>query len=396
MTSSGPQTGAASRVRSGWSLAALSIGQVVSWGILYYAPIVAAPVIAHDTGWTLQAVTGAISAGLVISAVSGIVVGRLIDRWNPRLVMSLGAVVGTGGLVAAAFAPGLLWFFTAWLVVGVAQSAVLYQAAFAVITRRYSDKRQRALTVLTLAGGLASTVFAPITAALLAVWSWQATLLILAGVLLVVTLPLHWFTVERSWPLQPIKEKAAEHTVSTVIRTRRFWFLVVAMGLLTASLYTVTLSLIPLLTEKGISYGAAAITLGLVGAGQVIGRLLFFVTPHGHNPWVPIAVIAASAALLLAALALVPGPLWLLIVVAIATGAVRGAHTLVQASAVADRWGTRNYGSINGVFAAPITVLTALSPALGPTIAAGLGSYSMMVLAMAGVALIPLLIARAT
>ena len=56
------------------------------------------------------------------------------------------------------------------------------------------------------------------------------------------------------------------------------------------------------------------------------------------------------------------------IAIGIVAGAVRGAQTLVQASAVADRWGTRNYGSINGVFAAPITAVTALGPALGPVV----------------------------
>ncbi len=88
--------------------------------------------------------------------------------------------------------------------------------------------------------------------------------------------------------------------------------------------------------------------------------------------------------------------MWLLILVAILVGAIRGAHTLVQASAVADRWGVHNYGSINGVFAAPITVLTALAPALGPLIANSVGSYAGMAALMAGVALAALALSRAT
>jgi cyanate permease len=82
--------------------------------------------------------------------------------------------------------------------------------------------------------------------------------------------------------------------------------------------------------------------------------------------------------------------------VGIAAGAVRGAQTLVQGSAVADRWGTRNYGSINGVFAAPITATAALGPALGPLIATMAGSYQTMALFMAGVALIAFLVAPRT
>ncbi|GAB3040944.1 MFS transporter [Parafrigoribacterium mesophilum] len=380
---------------SGWALGALSAGQVVGWGILYYAPIVAAPAVAQDTGWTLPLTMAAISAGLVVSALSGILVGRLIDRWSPRAVMSWGSIVGTAGLAAAAFAQNLVWFFAAWLVVGIAQSGVLYQAAFAVVTRRYGARRYGALTILTLAGGLSSTVFAPITAALLGVWGWRDTLMILAGVLLVVTLPLHWFTLEKRWASEAKRgDPPIAYNVSAVIRTRQFWMLTVAMALLTLSLFSVTLAMIPLLMEKGVSYSTAALALGLVGAGQVVGRLLFFVAPHGRRPWVPIAVVAAVSVVLLAGIGLIPGPLWLLIVVAVLAGAVRGSHTLIQASAVADRWGTQNYGAINGAFSAPITVLMALSPALGPIIATGFGSYSVMALVMGALGLVALVIAR--
>ena len=107
-------------------------------------------------------------------------------------------------------------------------------------------------------------------------------------------------------------------------------------------------------------------------------------------------MVCALAALALGLLAVVPGPPWLLVLIGIGAGAVRGAHTLVQASAVADRWGTRNYGSINGAFAAPITIAAALTPAIGPAVALGLGSYAAMAAVMAVLALAAAVTARAT
>ncbi|MFF2369168.1 hypothetical protein [Agromyces sp. NPDC058110] len=74
----------------------------------------------------------------------------------------------------------------------------------------------------------------------------------------------------------------------------------------------------------------------------------------------------------------------------IITGAIRGAQTLVRGSAVADPWGIRNYGTINGVFAAPITAITALGPALRPVLAVTFSGYSTMVLVIAGLALMAL------
>jgi predicted MFS family arabinose efflux permease len=377
-------------------LAALSAGQVVSWGILYYAMIVAAPEVARETGWPLVAITASFSAGLIVSALAGVVTGRLLDERGPRLVMTVGSAVGASGLVVVALAPNLIVFVAGWIVCGFAQSAVLYQAAFTVITRRYGDARQTPLTILTLAGGLASTVFAPIVAALLTTLDWRSSFLVLAALLAVVTIPLHWTTLERSWPSVIEHHPHPPHTVSSVIRTRRFWMLEITMVALTVALFSSTLAAVPLYMEKGLTFEFAALALGLIGAGQVVGRVLFLVLPHGTRPWIPVAVVCALSAVTLGLLAVVPGPPWLLVLIGIAAGAVRGAHTLVQASAVADRWGTRNYGSINGAFAAPITIAAALTPAIGPAVAVGLGSYAAMAAVMAVLALAAAVSARAT
>ena len=251
------------------------------------------------------------------------------------------------------------------------------------------------MTIVTLAGGLASTVFAPIVAALLSVLDWRMTFLVLAAVLAAVTIPLHALFLERSWmPRESDHQAGEEHTVRSVTRTRSFWFLEVSMVATTVALYSVTLAAIPLFTEKGLTFELAAVGLGLLGAGQVVGRLLFVALPKATKPWVPMVIVAALSAVLLAALALTPGPAWLLILVGVIAGAVRGAQTLVQGSAVADRWGTRNYGAINGAFAAPITITAALAPAIGPALAAGVGSFSVMAIIMACVAAVAVLAAR--
>ncbi|MDF1478331.1 MFS transporter [Leifsonia sp. H3M29-4] len=392
MTSDAP---ADSRRVRGLRLAALSLGQVVSWGVLYYALIVAAPVIAEQTGWPLALVTALFSAGLVTSAIVGIATGRLLDRYGPRVIMTSGSALAVAGFVMVAVAPNPIAFGVGWVIVGAAQSAVLYQAAFTVVARRYGQRAHGAMTIVTLAGGLASTVFAPLVAALVVALDWRATFLVLAAVLATVTIPLHAFSLERRWPPHAVApHEHDDHTVATVIRTRRFWFLELSMIAITGAGFSVTLSIIPLFTEKGIGFELAALALGLLGAGQVIGRLLFVALPRGTRPWVPIALIAALTGILLAALGIIPGPLWALIAVAVLAGAVRGANTLAQGSAVIDRWGTRNYGAINGVVAAPVTIMVALAPAIGPAVAAGVGGYQTMALVMAGIAAVAALLAR--
>jgi MFS family permease len=378
------------------ALVALCVTEVASWGILYYTLPVAAQDITATEGWSHGAVFTAFSAGLLLSAVVGAPAGRLLDRHGPRRVMTLGSVVGVLGLLLLAYAPNLPIFFAAWLVIGLAQSATLYPPAFAAVTRWYGDARTWPLTAVTLFGGLASTVFAPVTDVLVGGLGWRDAYLALALVLAVVTVPLHALLLTPPWPGHTTTIPAAgrRRVVRLVIRGRRFVSLQVSVTLMGLAMYAVTLNLIPLLTDRGFGHAAAAVVFGLVGAGQVLGRIAFAVLPAGSSPHVRTVAIGASAVLCLAVLAVLPGPEAALVVVSVLTGAVRGAYTLLQATAVSDRWGTRYFGSLNGAFTVPITASIALAPAIGALATDVLGSHTAATLWFAGLAAVGLLIGR--
>lgn len=368
--------------QSGVALAALALTQITAWGVLYYAVLVAAPAIAADTGWAGQEVFLAITAGLLTSAICAIPVGRWLDR-HPRRVMASGAIVGTVAILAAAASPTIWSFTAAWVVCGAAQSAVLYQAAFTVITHRYRSERRGPLTLVTLAGGLASTIFAPFTGWLVLELGWRLAFVILAAVLATVAIPAYGLTVERTWP-HVDASAAADGAADRALRSARFWVLTVGLALLSFSLYTVTLSAVPASVEKDLDLQTAAWVLGLIGAGQVLGRLLYLAIPHTATAWIAPALVGLLGAAVLTAYALASSPAAIFIT-AIIAGAIRGALTLVQASAVADRWGPNSYGRLNGVMAAPISALTGLAPGLGAIVAVALGSYSTMAFVMAAV-----------
>ncbi|MDT7620702.1 MAG: hypothetical protein QOF99_1603 [Pseudonocardiales bacterium] len=362
------------------ALAALCITEVTSWGVLYYAFPVLLVALTRSTGWSTAQAIGAFSTGALVAAAASVPVGRLIDTRGPRVVMTSGSVLGVLAVVAIAAAPGLGWFYLAWALAGLAQAATLYPPAFAALTGWYPPAgRIRALTTLTLAAGLASTVFAPLTAALLGALSWRQTYLVLAGVLALVTIPLHACCLTPRWPGRRQRDPAVRaedlaHSAS-VLRSRPFLVLVAVMTLTGFGSYAATINLVPLLTGRGYSTGFAAWALGLVGVGQVLGRTGYGALARRSSTRVRTAVIPAAAAVCVAALGLLPGPAATLIALAVLAGAARGAHTLLQASAVADRWGTRAFGRVNGVFSAPITAAIALAPAGGTLVADRVGGY---------------------
>jgi MFS family permease len=369
----------------GWALRALCLTEIVSWGVLYYAFPVLAPAISADTGWSAAALTGVFSAALVVAAITGIPVGRLIHRYGPRWVMTAGSVLAVAALVLIAAAPSPWVFAAGWLLAGAAMSGVLYAPAFAALTVWFGEDRVRALTAVTLVAGLASTVFAPVTALLDAHLSWRGSYLVLAGILAVLTIPAHAVALRPAWPHHPSPDAPAPPprgeadplpppAARPVIR-REFWMLATAYTASSLCAYAVIINVIPLLHARGHSGTAASWVLGIGGVGQVLGRLGYArLSRHTGLTTRTVAVFAATT-LTTGLLAAVPGPYLLLVAIALVAGYARGLATLLSATAVSDRWGTSRYARLNGVFTAPLMAASALAPFLGAALAALLGGY---------------------
>jgi MFS family permease len=382
------EPGALSRAGLRRVLVVLCVTQITSWGVLYYAFPVLAPSIAADTGWSVSATTAGFSTGLIVSAVVGIPVGRWLDRIGPRPVMTAGSVLAVPAVVGIAAAPSLPWFIAAWVFAGVAMAATLYSPAFAALTRWWGPRRVTALTALTLLAGLASTIFAPITAALLERLGWRYTFLALALILAVVTIPAHLFGLRGPWPDPDPADRPAhlDHAPGAISRSRPFVLLVAAVGLASFAEAAVVVNQVPLLIERGLSTGVAAWALGLGGLGQVLGRLGYRRLAAATGVRTRGVFVLALAAVSIAMLAVLPGPAALLIAAAMFAGAVRGVFTLLQATAISDRWGTAHYGRLNGLLSAPAMLATALAPWAGAALAGALGGYPAVFAVLAVVA----------
>ena len=371
-------------------LVVLCVTQIVSWGVLYYAFPVLAPSIAADTGWPISTVTAAFSAGLVVSALVGIPAGRWLDRLGPRPVMATGSVLAVPAVLLIARAGSLPEFFAGWVLAGVAMAGTLYPPAFAALTRWWGPRRVTALTALTLLAGLSSTIFAPLSAALLEYLGWRQTYLVLAVVLAAVTIPAHLFGLRGHWP-EPDPAEHPDHAdrdPRAIARSRPFVLLVAAVALATFTAFAVVVNQIPLLIERGMTTSAAAWALGLGGLGQVLGRLGYGRLAAATGVRARGVLIVALSAAATGLLAILPGPAGLLIAAAMLAGAARGVFTLLQATAISDRWGAAHYGRLNGLLSAPAMIATAVAPWAGAALAQALGGYPAVFAALAGCAVL--------
>ncbi|MEW9514796.1 MFS transporter [Streptomyces bacillaris] len=380
----GAVTGTGVRSRPRAALPALCVTQITSWGVVYYAFPVLNPQITTATGWPAGATTAAFSAALLVSALAGIRVGRIIDRHGPRTVMTTGSVLGFLSVLIIASAPNLPAFTAGWLLAGLAMAATFYQPAFAALTRWWAPDHVRALTIVTLAGGLASTAFAPLTAALADHLSWRATYAVLALILAAVTIPAHALALRAPWPRASVC--TGPHNggaVEKVARTRPFWMLAATLTLSAFTVSAAVIAFVPLMAERGYTSTEAAWALGLGGAGQTLGRTLYATLARRSSPTTRTVTLVALGALTTAALAVTSGPYAMLVALSVAAGAVRGNLTLLQATAITDRWGTTHYGRLSGLLAAPTTTAAAIAPFAATAVAAPLGGYPQLFIALA-------------
>ena len=362
--------------------------QIVSWGVLYYAFPVLVPTLSADTGWSVPSATAAFSAGLVVSALVGIPVGRLLDRFGPRPVMTAGSVLAVPAVVGIATARSFPLFLAAWLLAGVAMAGTLYPPAFAALTRWWGPRRVMALTGLTLAAGLTSTIFGPLTAALLGPLGWRHTYLVLALLLAVVTVPGHFWGLRGAWPEPDPPHHPAHAEPGRVARSRPFLLLGAALTGGAFAVYAVLIGQVPLMIERGMSTTAAAWTLGLGGVGQVLGRMSYGLLARVLGVRARTVAVLAMCSATTILLGLLPGPTAALVAATMLAGAARGIFTLLQATAVTDRWGSVHYGRLSGLVSAPSTLATALAPWAGAALAVPLRGYPGVFLLLAGVAVV--------
>lgn len=401
MTGNGPARGGhLSRsvpARPPWSVVwALSVTQIVSWGSLYYAIAVLIAPIEQELGWSRDTIVGAYSLSLIFAGLGALPVGMLIDRFGGRLVMASGSVVASILLLLLAQTGSVPHFYFLWIGLGLTMATLLYEPAFAVITASFGANARRGITVLTLAGGFASTVFWPLTQALVSGLGWRDAVEVLALLNFLICLPLHaWLlpgSPRRQAPAYRAQAGAHPAPRSAVLReiaaTRTFWLLALAFTGNMLAFSALSVHLIPLLNEKTFSPGEAVWIAALVGPCQVAGRLAEFTVGARLRitqvaaialAMLPIALIALSFASLVAAAAFVAVALY---------GASNGIMTIARGTIPAELFGREHYGTVAGALSAPVITSRALGPIVASFIWSVAGGYDAVLWALAALGLV--------
>lgn len=363
----------------------LALTQIVGWGVVGVQPVIAAPV-ASDLGATLPSVFLGTSVMYVAMGLAAPLAGRAFRRFGTRRAMAAGAALIGLGLALLALSPGLMAFWAAWALIGVAGAAFLTTGAYAYVVEYAQDRARGLIGTLMLVTGLAGSVFLPVTAFLDHLMGWRATLGVYAICMLALVGPLLWFGLPSTEAAAAAAPRGAGQRKGPV-----FALLVAAIALNSFVTFGIQAVGVPLLQAMDMDLPRAVAVASLLGVFKVGGRVLDLL---GGRRWDGLSTGIASGAMIPLGLAVIGiGGAGLLPVIGflLLFGVGSGAFAVARATMPLVFFDKAGYAAAMATIALPMNLINALAPPLlaasmdaagAPATFAMLGGLSVLALAV--------------
>lgn len=363
--------------------AILGVNQTLSWGMTFYLPAIIAAPAAEALEASPSMILGAFSWALLVSGACAPRVGKWIDQHGGRGALLISIVIMAAGQVMLAVAPNLALWFLGWTVIGAGMSLGLYDAAFATVGGLLRQEAGPTITGITLIAGFASSVFWTFGAASLAPLGWRGLLLVYAGIMLLVNLPMVWLLI----PPAPPRPPASKGTPAAMPGRRARRGAAICLGAFFALRWFITSAIavhvIGLMAGIGLGTAEAVAVAALIGPGQVAGRMLDW-TIGTHVGLLVRARVAAllfpfGAALLLTAPWI--GPLPAAIAFTLLYGMSNGIMTINRGTLPLALFGADGYARVLGWLALPVQLAQALAPTVSAPLVTRLPPLDVLLLA---------------
>lgn len=351
------------RWRDAVLLGLLTIG---AYGVPLYTLGVLLTPIRDAEGWSLGALGGAYGAGLLVAGVLAPLIGRALDRMEPRKIMAPGLVVGSVLILAASYADAQPLFLVTWaLGAGVIGGSMQYNVTMPVTARLYpAEQRPAAYSVLTLVGAFSSPIFFPLAGALAGEWGWRAALRVLTVLMIVCCLPAI-VVVRRRFDVDTGKResKRAGASVWQIVRSPEVFLTLSMVSLSGLAASSLIFHQVPLMEATGLSLGVAAALGGMRGFLQIPGRLIL--SPMVARVGIPGALSGAYLIALGGLLAIFfAGPMGFAVLFVTLSGLSFGVMLPLHGLFAAEVYGLERLGTLTGIQHAVGSLAGAAGPLL--------------------------------
>ena len=374
----------------GWLVVAGAfVSHLLSYGILTVAFGIFFPSMADALHLGRGLLASISAAARLVSAAISPVVGPLVDRRGPRLIMALGVLSLAGGAIVLAAASTAWHVLLGYGVVMAFGSVALGElTGDTTVARWFVRRRGRALAFSTMGLSTAGIVLPLPTALLIERYGWRGAWIALGAVTLVLGLAATAAMRRRpeDYGLLPdgadTRGPAAAAAVREVslgarqaARTPAFWLLIVSTNLAGLGFFGVNLHLFSFVTDRGLSAALAASVITYLYTLHTVAKPLWGLIAERLHVRYCIAGCYAGGALGVVLLVVGSGSVVWLLAFATVYGLTRGAQSFVTSLAWADYFGREAQGAIRGL-ASPFRHLSAAAgPVVGGLLYDATGDY---------------------
>ena len=275
----------------------------------------------------------------------------------------------------------------------------LYDAAFAVVARMLGADYRKAIIVITLFGGLASTVFVPLTQFLINTHGWRTALKLLAVIQLPFCAGIPYLLLrdrEISDPSRGTRPAACAASIRPALAQPAFWLLVLSFVSFAFMFTSLVFNIVPMLRESGYTTAEAVAAYAGIGPAQLAGRIAILTLERFISLTAAGLIGTLFPVLAVIILIALPAHSPLVFVFAVAFGTGMGIKTIVQATAAPEFLGRAGYGALQGALMLPVYIAQAVSPLLAAWIWQLHGNYHLLeivLLVAAGVSAVAFVLA---
>lgn len=258
------------------------------------------PELIEEFGWNRGVTAGAFSIGFVASTAFVPLVGMMMDRWGPRVVLPFGGLLIASGYLSATFITGPIGLYLTFGILVVCGSMATSYIVHAMFLTNWFNRKRGLAVGLAFAGvGVGGIVLLPMMQWLIDAYGWRQCCMVMAVLLVVLVVPVNAIFQRRApedMGLLPdgdsvedaghvasgrgddgIVDRAwveTDWTVRRAMASARFWWLFAAMFCALFAFYAVQVHQTKYLIETGFSVQFAAGMLGLVGVFGIAGQIL--------------------------------------------------------------------------------------------------------------------------
>lgn len=334
-------------------------------------------------GWSRAEITAAPLFLTIGGLFAGVLAGAMADRFGARRV-----ILASQACLVIAFAgfsllpASLPLFYLGYALVAILGAGTMTMTWSRAITGWFVEGRGLALGLSLVGTGLIGAILPTYINWLVEAHGWRAAYLGLAALPLVFGLPLTvLFFREPATDRTPSADSRGTapdggYGFGEALKTRCFWQMALSFTIVAFAIASVIVHCVPLLTDRGIDAGSAALLAGLIGIAVTVGRLLSgFLLDRVHGPTVAFAMFGLPA--LSCLLLTVSGDNLVLCGLAIVLiGLAGGAEHDIAAYFCAKYFGRQNYGKIYGLLYTLYGVGSGIGPLAAGRMVDATGSYT--------------------